>query len=133
MYTNDGGVQTQREDVALPGIIAGDFTWADYDNDQDLDLIVSGNNGATSLLQVFENTIGQAAPDSAFELLTLSNLSGVDFSAVSAADPDGDGDLDLISSGRAADFSPSSVVNDNLASQQFNSRSCLDARCMVTP
>ncbi|MEE3040441.1 MAG: FG-GAP-like repeat-containing protein, partial [Candidatus Latescibacterota bacterium] len=121
MFTNDGGVLTQREDVALPGIIAGDFTWADYDNDQDLDLIVSGNNGATSLLQVFENTIGQAAPDSAFELLTLSNLSGVDFSAVSAADPDGDGDLDLISSGRAADFSPSSVVNDNLASQQFNS------------
>ena len=120
MFTNDGGVLTQREDVALPGIIAGDFTWADYDNDQDLDLIVSGNNGATSLLQVFENTIGQAAPDSAFELLTLSNLSGVDFSAVSAADPDGDGDLDLISSGRAADFSPSSVVNDNLASQQFN-------------
>jgi len=121
MFTNEGGVLTQREDVALPGIIAGDFTWADYDNDQDLDLIVSGNNGATSLLQVFENTIGQAAPDSAFELLTLSNLSGVDFSAVSAADPDGDGDLDLISSGRAADFSPSSVVNDNLASQQFNS------------
>ena len=121
MFTNDGGVLTQREDVALPGIIAGDFTWADYDNDQDLDLIVSGNNGATSLLQVFENTIGQAAPDSAFELLTLSNLSGVEVSAVSAADPDGDGDLDLISSGRAADSSPSSVVNDNLASQQFNS------------
>ncbi|MBT3343421.1 MAG: hypothetical protein HN712_15935 [Gemmatimonadetes bacterium] len=120
LYDNDGGDLVLRTDVTLPGIRAGDLALADYDNDQDLDIILSGNDGAVALLQVWENTIGQAAPDSAFELLALANLSGVDFSAVSAADLDGDGDLDLISSGRAADFSPRSAVNDNLTAQQFN-------------
>lgn len=120
LYANEDGDFSLRTDVALPGIQRGDLVLADYDNDQDLDIILTGNDGTVALLQVWENTIGQAAPDSAFERLALSNLRGVDFSAVSAADPDGDGDLDLISSGRAADFSPRTAVNDNLTAQQFN-------------
>ena len=132
LLDNDGGQLSERSDVTLPGLLAGDLAWADYDNDQDLDLIISGNNLATAILQIWENTIGQAAPNSAFELLSLSNLVGVDFSAVSVADPDGDGDLDLISSGRAADFSPRSAVNDNLTAQQFNANFAPNAASSLT-
>ncbi|MDP7449224.1 MAG: Ig-like domain-containing protein, partial [Candidatus Latescibacteria bacterium] len=116
LLDNDGsGLFTTNAEVRLPGIQAGDVTWADYDNDQDLDLILAGNVGQTSVLQIWENTIGQLAlPDSAFALEPLTDLVGVDRAAIAMADPDGDGDLDLISSGRGAGGAPTTTVNDNL-------------------
>ncbi|HIG17811.1 MAG TPA: hypothetical protein EYQ31_11320, partial [Candidatus Handelsmanbacteria bacterium] len=120
LLDNDGLGAFTPSQTAFPGIRGGDLAWADYDNDQDLDLIMAGNNGTTAILQVWENTIGQSAPDSLFELINVPILSGVDFSAIAMADADGDGDLDLVSSGRSLSQSPATVVNDNLTAQQAN-------------
>lgn len=120
LFDNEAGSFTRNE-LALPGIRGGDLLWADYDNDQDVDLILSGNNGSTAILEVWENTIGQTAPADDFERVDdIPILAGVDFSAIAMADPDGDGDLDLISSGRSLAQAPSTVVNDNLTAQQGN-------------
>ncbi|MBI2504555.1 MAG: Ig-like domain-containing protein [Candidatus Latescibacteria bacterium] len=120
LYENQGGQLSARADILLPGIQGGDLVWGDYDNDQDLDLAIAGNNGQAPFLRVYENTIGRAAADSAFAAAQLPLLQGVDFSAVALADIEGDGDLDLVSTGRDASFAPSAAVNDNLAAQQFN-------------
>jgi hypothetical protein len=119
IYDNDAGAFVATG-TGLPGLRGGDLTWADYDNDQDLDLIVAGNDGSAARLEVWENTIGQAAPTAAFEVVDVPILAGVDFSAVAMVDPDDDGDLDLFSSGRNAAQAPSTVVNDNLTAQQAN-------------
>ena len=120
LYENQGGQLNARADIALPGIRGGDLVWGDYDNDQDLDLAIAGNDGTAPFLRVYENTIGRTSADSAFVAAQLPLLQGVDFCAVALADIEGDGDLDLISTGRDATFAPSAAVNDNLAAQQFN-------------
>ena len=121
IYTNDGiGGFEQLAGIDLPGIQGGDVIWADFDNDQDLDLVLAGNTGGlVKTLQLYENTIGRTAPDAPFTLVDLPVLRGVDFSSVSMADVDGDGDLDLISAGKDDDASQSTTVNDNLAAQQL--------------
>ncbi len=121
IYTNDGvGGFEQLIGVSLPGIQGGDVAWADFDNDQDLDLVLAGNiGGLNKTLQLYENTIGRTAPDAPFTLVDLPVLRGVDFSSVSMADVDGDGDLDLISAGKDDLASQSTAVNDNLAAQQL--------------
>jgi hypothetical protein len=114
IYTNDGnGEFTPLDGVQLTGMQRGDIVWGDYDNDQDPDLVLAGNNGAAPFLQLYENT------DSGFEAETILVFTGVDFSALALVDHDGDGDIDLFSAGRDAGFSPKSTVNDNLESQ-FN-------------
>ena len=116
LYANDGGALTLRDDVNLPGVLGGDLAWGDYDNDQDLDLIVAGSDGGLGhVLVVYENTIGQVGPATDFERQNLPELLGVDFSAVALADIDSDGDLDLLSSGRNSTLDPASAVNDNLS------------------
>jgi hypothetical protein len=118
IYVNDGaGGLAPLVDANIPGILGGDLAWADYDNDQDQDLIVIGNDGQKTILQIYENK------DEGFVFDNILILwdQGLDFSAVSVADIEGDGDLDLISSGSTGGTDPLTFtrVNDNLEAQ-FN-------------
>ena len=121
VYANDGnGGFEALAGFSFTGIQGGDLVWGDYDNDRDLDLVVAGNNGSNAILQLYENTQGRVGADTPFALDTIT-LRGLDFSAVSLADIDGDGDLDLLSSGSTGGFDPLplTIVNDNLEAQ-FN-------------
>ena len=114
LYVNDGsGNLEPLAGLDLPGIRGGDLAWGDYDNDQDLDLIIAGNDGQNPFMRMYEYR------DDTLVLDNIPILQGLDFSAVSFADIEGDGDLDLISTGRDANLLTQAVVNDNLESQ-FN-------------
>ena len=109
IYVNDGAGRLELlADAGLQGTRTGDLTWADYDNDRDLDLIVAGSDGQQPILHIYKNSAA------GFELDNITILQGLEFSAVSLADIDSDGDLDLISAGRDGDFIPQSTINDNL-------------------
>ena len=113
VYQNNDGQMEALAGAELPGIRGGDLVWADYDNDQDLDLAITGNDGQQPFLQLYENV------DASFQQDPILILQGVDFSTVALVDIDGDADLDLISAGSDAAFAPLTVVNDNLEAQ-FN-------------
>lgn len=91
LYRNDGGTFVDAG-AGLPGLYRSAAAWADYDNDGDLDLAISGWTGSASLARVYANTAG-ALTDSGISLPGLSSgtLAWCDF--------DSDGDMDLLAGG----------------------------------
>src|SRR5262245_38515778 len=54
VYRNQAGAFTDTE-AGLMGISAGPGNWADYDNDNDLDILLVGNSNSGSLSWVYRN------------------------------------------------------------------------------
>lgn len=77
LYHNDGGIFT-CSDVALTGQ-NGDVAFADYDNDGDLDIVVSGSNGTTSPVTFYRNdgTTANTPPSAPTNLSATMNGSSL--------------------------------------------------------
>ncbi|MBO6574662.1 MAG: T9SS type A sorting domain-containing protein [Rhodothermales bacterium] len=92
VYRNDNG-SFSRVDLGVDGVLAGAVTWGDYDNDGDLDLLSLGAETALGrrTARVYRLVDGQ------FENSSL--LVGAIFASADWGDFDGDGDLDLLTSG----------------------------------
>jgi len=99
IYHNEGRGVFRDIAAGLPGFGLPAVAWGDYDNDGDLDLLISGASG-TKQTKIFRNDHGQFV-DSGIVLPGLSDGSAA------WGDYDNDGDLDLLLQG----------VNDNY--QQF--------------
>lgn len=91
LFANDGDGRFERVVVGRVGLDAtyvSDALWADLDNDGDLDLILAVWGGASEIyLKDGEGRLHPAETDGFGEMVTFA-------SSVSAADIDGDGDLD---------------------------------------
>jgi|GEM_PF-2721411 len=98
VYENTDGVFTERADIVLApsgGYWYGATAWLDYDNDQYLDIIVSGTGSAIKLYH--NNRSGNFTAVSGEVFPTVYN-SSLDF-----GDYDNDGDIDISLTG--GDFS----------------------------
>jgi hypothetical protein len=93
IYRNDGNGIFTDINAELPGISDGSVKFGDYDNDGDLDLIITGSTQDYNSVTILYENKG----DGNFNRKT--NLIGVTNSSISWGDYDGDGDLDLISTG----------------------------------
>ena len=117
LLDNDGTGLLTESALSITGVAAADLAWGDFDNDGDLDLAILGNAATGPILEVYRNNNGTFASQA------IDVLEGLDFGALGWADIDADGDLDLLSSGRASadgiTFAPTSRANDNLESR-FN-------------
>ncbi|MDZ4804876.1 MAG: FG-GAP-like repeat-containing protein, partial [Candidatus Eisenbacteria bacterium] len=97
LYRNNGGGSFSIVSASLEPVYASDEAWGDFDNDGDLDLVISGHTGATSTnggsTYLYRNVDG-----------ILSNIGGtlntLWHSSVAWGDFDNDGDLDLLVAGR---------------------------------
>ncbi len=93
LYRNDGINTAFSEVSGASGVALGGFgrgaSWADFDNDNDLDLYLTNASGANKL---FENQGGGSFVD--ISSASLTNDAGIGVGA-SWADFDNDGDLDL--------------------------------------
>jgi len=89
IYTNNGIGKFYFKTSITPGVQESSLAFVDIDNDNDWDLIITGDTGSSSYSKIFKNKNGEFEP---FADLTpwLSK------SSVAAGDIDNDGDFDLI-------------------------------------
>ena len=94
LYRNSGGSFSEVVS-GLPSVNRGSLAWGDYDNDGDLDILLTGNESGTYISDVFENNNGTFSPINA-------GFQSVRNSSVGWADYDNDGDLDILLTGQDA-------------------------------
>jgi len=85
---------TEVTAASLPGVEKSSGSWGDYDNDGDLDLILTGDTGAGFISKIYKNE-----GNDTFAEVIVSSLLGVTGGCVSWGDYDNDGDLDLVLTG----------------------------------
>ncbi len=91
VYRNDDGVYVNAN-AGLLGLWNGSVDWGDFDNDSDLDILLTGDNWSTSFTKIYRN-------DGSHFTDTNTNLTTVTGSAASWGDYDNDGDLDILETG----------------------------------
>lgn len=92
LYLNNAGT-LEAEDIGLPQLYNGDVKFGDYDNDDDLDLIITGIGGTGVVSAIYENQGDNDFID------IQAGLTGVENGKSALGDYDNDGDLDLIITG----------------------------------
>ena len=103
----------------LPGVMYGELDWGDYDNDGDLDILLSGHSnienldnegyGSDPITQIYEQKTDGFHLDT-----TLISIDSAGVASNQWGDYDNDGDLDLFSMGRLENKDFISKVYDNL-------------------
>jgi predicted nucleotidyltransferase len=95
VYRNNGDGTFTDIGAALPGVNQSSGAWGDYDNDGDLDILLTGLSGASRLTRLCQNS-GGTNP-------TFFEASAVQFAvgtgSVAWGDADNDGDLDILLTG----------------------------------
>jgi hypothetical protein len=93
VYRNDGTSGFTYIDAGLTGVYVSSVAWPDYDNDGDLDILLTGCDGSDAVSKVYRNDGGGAFTD------IEAGLTGVHSSSVAWGDYDNDGDLDILLTG----------------------------------
>ncbi|MEM7112317.1 MAG: FG-GAP-like repeat-containing protein [Chloroflexota bacterium] len=98
LYRNDDGtfVDSGTVDDALVGVSNGSVAWGDYDNDGDLDILITGiGNGFQDHSKLYRNDAGVFVDSGAAD----DALLGVSYGQGAWGDYDNDGDLDILLTG----------------------------------
>jgi predicted nucleotidyltransferase len=93
VYRNDSGSFTDIN-AGLTGVAYSSLAWGDYDNDGDIDILLTGYTGTAPyrISKIYRNDTGIFTETSA-------ELPGVDKGSVAWGDYDNDGDLDILLTG----------------------------------
>ncbi len=120
IYKNNGdGSFTKQTNISLTGVFRSSGSWADYDNDGDLDIILCGSSqdGIEGITTIFYKNNG----DGSFTEQTGMDLPDVYISHTDWGDYDRDGDLDIVICGQDRNGDPISKIcntgSDNLFTQ----------------
>ncbi len=111
IYKNNGdSTFPEQIDIALTGVYLGSATWGDYDNDNDLDILLSGSTAHFPYYSPVTKIYKNNSPDSSgFIEQTNITLSGVMFSSLAWGDYDNDGDLDILLSGTTNSYATGAI------------------------
>ncbi|MBF0432993.1 MAG: Ig-like domain-containing protein, partial [Fibrobacteria bacterium] len=94
IYRNDAGIFTNIQ-AGLSGVLSNAVDWGDYDNDNDLDLLIAGSSdGVNKISKIYRNDAGSFTDIAA----GLPGVSGAP--TASWGDYDNDGDLDILLVGK---------------------------------
>jgi len=107
IYRNDDGGVFTDINASLTGVNIGSVAWGDYDNDGDLDILLTGYTGSGDITKVYRND-----GDGAFTDIN-ANLTSVESSSAAWGDYDNDGDLDILLTGFGVDGAISKVYRND--------------------
>jgi len=103
LYKNNGDATFSLSNINLPSSIKCAYEWADYDNDGDLDVFLTGFDSSGNLLStLYENNEGHTFTE------TANTFTGAWLGDAAWGDYDNDGYLDILLSGFA-------MPNDRIA------------------
>ena len=112
VYINNGTtlIENSTWDENLTAVYRGSVALGDIDNDGDLDLVLTGNNGSGGISKVYINNGTTLLENSTWE----SNLTDVDAygSSISLNDMNNDGKLDLIIVGAGIESKNGIYINN---------------------
>ncbi|HOP05298.1 MAG TPA: FG-GAP-like repeat-containing protein [Tenuifilaceae bacterium] len=95
IYKNNGdGTFSYQNEIPIVGVLNGDVSWGDYNNDGLLDIAITGSSESNSITKVYKNN-----GNNTFSDVTNDSLLGVYDSSISWGDFNNDGFLDLLVSG----------------------------------
>ncbi|MDT9186066.1 VCBS repeat-containing protein, partial [Limnospira sp. PMC 289.06] len=116
VYLNDGsGGFTQATNISLTGVDVSSVATADFNGDGDIDILLTGRgSGDNRISRVYLND-----GSGGFTHATNISLTGVYRSSVATADFNGDGDIDILLTGRDSSNNPISRVYLNDGSGGF--------------
>jgi predicted nucleotidyltransferase len=108
VYRNDGpaagsGWNFVDSGVALTGVGGSSVAWGDYDNDGDLDILLTGANSSNTPVTKLYRNDGPAAGSGWSFVDSGVALTGVSSGSVAWGDHDNDGDLDILLTGYSSD------------------------------
>ncbi|MFO7092750.1 FG-GAP repeat domain-containing protein, partial [Limnospira platensis] len=101
--------------ISLTGVYLSSVATADFNGDGDIDILLTGRNSRFQPISRVYLNDGSGG----FTQATNISLTGVDFSSVATADFNGDGDIDILLTGRDSSFQPISRVYLNDGSGGF--------------
>ncbi|MDB6019020.1 MAG: putative peptidase [Pedosphaera sp.] len=93
LFHNNGGGSFTEVPISIPGVQNGAVTWGDYDNDNHLDILISGDTGSGYISKVYHNN-----GNGTFTEISTP-LPGMTGSAAAWGDYDNDGLLDILIAG----------------------------------
>jgi predicted nucleotidyltransferase len=97
LYTNDGsGSYTEATGTPFDGVGYGSIAFADVDNDNDFDLLITGNNSSDQKIVKLYTNDGNGE----FTEVKESVFEGVNPTSIAFADIDNDSDQDVLIAGR---------------------------------
>jgi hypothetical protein len=116
VFRNNGNNSfTEQTGISLTGVYYGSSDWIDYDNDGDLDIMITGRDiSNTNLSRIYKNN-----GDNTFTWQTGIIFPGVYYSSVSWGDYDNDGDQDLLLTGRDQSNTRISKIYKNAGNNSF--------------
>lgn len=116
VYSNNGNnTFTEQTGIILPGVIISSLKWADFDNDSDLDILLTGSTTGSTLdaiSKIYRN-------DSGVFTEVASGLPGIYLSSVTVGDQDRDGDLDIFMTGMQTTGERISAIFNNNGNLTF--------------
>jgi hypothetical protein len=111
IYRNNGnGSFTEQTGISLTGVWSGSASWGDYDNDGDLDILLTGNIDYSYIIKIYQNNGNNTFTEQKNILLTA-------LSSCSAAwgDYDNDGDLDILLTGWTGALGASKIYRNDIS------------------
>ncbi|MCF3596512.1 VCBS repeat-containing protein [Planktothrix agardhii 1032] len=110
IYSNNGsGGFSENTNISLTSVDRSSVTTADFDKDGDTDILLTGRDSSSNRIRKIYSNNGSGG----FSENTNVSLTGVEFSSVTTADFDNDGDTDILLTGRDSSNNPISKIYSN--------------------